>query len=228
MRCAHEHTGTAGALRHSLRNGFTAYAALSPETNSSCLRHRRIDGLHEPGWALQTSADLTPATGARTTRFCRTLQHRSSAAPPIAHRPKPALRSLTRPAHAGALPRPPHSDPTSVTIAIRPSWRAGTGGVVGLIWGSARRDLFSRRGLDGANQVDRVGEIRLVRALRDSLAPDRSPPRIRFRSTRLYFPTRWTVLAYPKFSLVGGGQGVSQFSCMFLLVAALMLRHASE
>jgi hypothetical protein len=28
----------AEAIRHSLRNGFTAYAALSPETNSSCLR----------------------------------------------------------------------------------------------------------------------------------------------------------------------------------------------
>ena len=42
--CAHEHTGTAGALRHSLRNGFTAYAALSPETNSSCLRRCRLDG----------------------------------------------------------------------------------------------------------------------------------------------------------------------------------------
>jgi hypothetical protein len=41
---AHEHTGTAGALRHSLRNGLTAYAALSPETNSSCLRHCRLDG----------------------------------------------------------------------------------------------------------------------------------------------------------------------------------------
>jgi hypothetical protein len=27
---AHEHTGSAEALRHSLRNGFTAYDALSP------------------------------------------------------------------------------------------------------------------------------------------------------------------------------------------------------
>jgi hypothetical protein len=27
---AHEHTGSAEALRHSLRNGFTAYFALSP------------------------------------------------------------------------------------------------------------------------------------------------------------------------------------------------------
>ncbi len=41
-KCAHEHTGTAGALRHSLRNGLTAYAALSLETNSSCL-HRLAD-----------------------------------------------------------------------------------------------------------------------------------------------------------------------------------------
>jgi hypothetical protein len=59
-------------LRHSPRNGFTAYAALSPATNSSCHRHRRIEGFVAPGWADQTSADLTPATGARTTQFCRT------------------------------------------------------------------------------------------------------------------------------------------------------------
>ena len=57
----------------------------------------------------------------------------------------------------------------------------------------------------------------------DSLALDRSPPRIRFRSTRLHFPTRCTVIAYTKFSQVVGGQGVSQISCMLLLVAALML-----
>jgi len=94
-RCAHEHTGTVGAFRHSLRNGFTAYGALSPETNSSCLRHRRIDGFANPVGPAKTSADLTPATGARTTRFCRTLQHRSSAAPPIAHRPKPALQPFS-------------------------------------------------------------------------------------------------------------------------------------
>jgi hypothetical protein len=29
--------------------------------------------LRGPGWAFKTSADLTSATGARTTRFCRTL-----------------------------------------------------------------------------------------------------------------------------------------------------------
>ena len=40
---AHEHTGSAEAIRHSLRNGFTAYFALSPATNSSCHRHQRIE-----------------------------------------------------------------------------------------------------------------------------------------------------------------------------------------
>src|SRR6185295_16888230 len=44
-RNAHEHTGTDGTLRHSLRNGFTAYAVLSPATNSSCHRRHRISGL---------------------------------------------------------------------------------------------------------------------------------------------------------------------------------------
>jgi hypothetical protein len=31
---AHEHTGSAEALRHSLRNGFTAYFELSPENRA--------------------------------------------------------------------------------------------------------------------------------------------------------------------------------------------------
>jgi hypothetical protein len=43
-KCAHEHTGSAEAIRHSLRNGFTAYAVLSPATNSSCHRRCRLDG----------------------------------------------------------------------------------------------------------------------------------------------------------------------------------------
>jgi len=33
-KAAHEHTGTVGAVRHSLRNGFTAYIVLSPENGS--------------------------------------------------------------------------------------------------------------------------------------------------------------------------------------------------
>src|ERR1700730_5767576 len=45
---AHEHTGSAEAIRHSLRNGFTAYNALSSATNSSCHRHWRINGIFAP------------------------------------------------------------------------------------------------------------------------------------------------------------------------------------
>ena len=48
---AHEHTGSAEALRHSLRNGFTAYFALSPATNSFCHRHQRIEICLKPGRA---------------------------------------------------------------------------------------------------------------------------------------------------------------------------------
>jgi hypothetical protein len=76
---AHEHTGSAESIRHSLRNGFTAYNALSLATNSSCHHRLRIDGLAEPGRARKTSADLTSATDARTTRLHRTPRHRSSA-----------------------------------------------------------------------------------------------------------------------------------------------------
>ncbi len=84
-RDAHEHTGTAGASRPSLRNGLTAYAVISPEPNSSGLRRCRISGSSKPGWASQTSVSLAPATGVRTTRFCRTQRAPSSCAPSAAH-----------------------------------------------------------------------------------------------------------------------------------------------
>src|SRR6266851_4121626 len=71
---AHEHTGSAESIRPSRRNGFTAYSALSPATNSSCHRRLRIDDPAHPGWARKTSADLTSATDARTTRLRRTQQ----------------------------------------------------------------------------------------------------------------------------------------------------------
>ena len=44
---AHEHTGSAEALRHSLRNGFTAYFALSPENRA--LLSPSPHGIRHPG-----------------------------------------------------------------------------------------------------------------------------------------------------------------------------------
>ena len=49
---------------------LTAYTALSPATNSSCHRRPRIKA-DQPGRADFASVDLAPATGVRTTRFCR-------------------------------------------------------------------------------------------------------------------------------------------------------------
>ena len=50
--CAHEHTGSAGASRPSLRNGFTGYFVLSPENGSFASVARRT---------LSQPSDLTPA-----------------------------------------------------------------------------------------------------------------------------------------------------------------------
>src|SRR5882757_305935 len=58
-RCAHEHTGTAGALRHSLRNGLTAYAALSLETNSSSSIAAGLMA-DRSGWTRFATDSLTP------------------------------------------------------------------------------------------------------------------------------------------------------------------------
>ncbi len=73
-RNAHEHTGSAEAPRHPLRNGFTAYAC-SPRRR---IRLVTVIGgltiLPSPVGPAKISTDLTPATGARTTRFCRTQQ----------------------------------------------------------------------------------------------------------------------------------------------------------
>ncbi len=105
------------------------------------------------GWHVRArsgrpaSANLTPATGARTTRLHRPHQRRSSVAPLVAHEPEPALQPRSRP----TLPRPPHPIPTSVTIAIRPSLRDETAAVVVLIWG--RREAKYFYGEDWTGQI---------------------------------------------------------------------------
>ncbi len=108
QRGAHEHTGSAEAIRHSLRNGLTAYAVISPATNSSCHRRRRIEGLVTPGWVDIASADLTPATGARTTRFCRTQR------PVFALRASPGT-GAARPAQEAIA----HSRKTKLSAALQ-------------------------------------------------------------------------------------------------------------
>jgi hypothetical protein len=49
--------------RHSPRNGFAAYGALSPATNSSCHRHRQISDFTRPGWACKNLHRLDTSNG---------------------------------------------------------------------------------------------------------------------------------------------------------------------
>ena len=61
---AHEHTGTDGAIRHSLRNGFTAYAALSPVTSSFLSPSpRELEGSSAPGRVDTAFARLSTSNG---------------------------------------------------------------------------------------------------------------------------------------------------------------------
>ena len=90
-----------------------------------------------PGWALQTSADLTPATGARTTRFCRTHQRQSSARCVRSRTKARPATTTTRP----TLPRPPQPAPTFVTMANAPL-PGRDGGICKSDLGLARRSIF--------------------------------------------------------------------------------------
>ncbi len=119
-------TGDAGTTRPSLHNGLTAYAALSSETNSSCLRHfanwqRKLN----PVGQLSLPQSLAPATGARTTRFCRTQHRRSSGAG--SNRSQHARQSLwppcnlspTRDAVASTASRTPRIVTTRTPLCMR-------------------------------------------------------------------------------------------------------------
>ena len=79
-------TGSDGFTRHSPRNGFTAYFALSPVTTLfdtvACASSRRLDA---NDW------------GVRTTRLRRTRQHHSSSALPASTASHPTLMTCATP-----------------------------------------------------------------------------------------------------------------------------------
>jgi hypothetical protein len=104
---AHEHTGSAEAIRHSLRNGFTAYAV--PRRRIRLVTVAAGLTADRPGWIDFATDGLAPATGVGTTRFCRTQERRSSARRCPLTDQGSALRSPCAP----ALPRPPHPIPRS-------------------------------------------------------------------------------------------------------------------
>jgi hypothetical protein len=110
-------------IRHSLRNGSTAYDALAPENLDFIVSVALRNLAGRPGRASLTSARLDANPEAvRPTRLCRTLRHRSST------RSEDRSRSLSRPAIPfRARCRRVHRIPSqrSVTMANAPS--SGTG-----------------------------------------------------------------------------------------------------
>src|SRR5882724_11631079 len=123
---------------------LTAYFVLSPATNSSCHRRPRIKALSKARLGRLAPANLTPATGARTTRLCRPLKRRSSCT--LADR----SRGSSRPAIAnapGALASTA-SRPAFVTTRDPPllSERDIEGYASDL--GQAETEIFLRKGLD--------------------------------------------------------------------------------
>ena len=97
------------------------------------------DGLtvdRKPGWVRTTSASLTPATGARTTRFCRTLQRRSSCAP--CSLTGSALRHVSRDDAAASTA----TCPNVRDDGQRPSERDRIAGVIVLICPTAKAEYF--------------------------------------------------------------------------------------
>ena len=116
---AHEHTGSAETLRHSLRNGFTVYFALFPE-NQACLtpspsdmararpvgptRLRRLDANHEASGPHDFTVRTAPFVSRRL----------------IAHGVDPALPSRVTPdAAASTASRPNVSDDPDTPLRDR-------------------------------------------------------------------------------------------------------------
>src|SRR5580704_6087823 len=107
--------------RHSLRNGFNGLSACSPRRDRALLSPSPRGLLTHETWHL-----------------------------PLGHQAHTPLPSASTPS-SRASPRPPHSAPRVVTIAIRPSCRGGMGAMNHMIPNNGRRIIFDK----AENSLDR-------------------------------------------------------------------------
>ena len=154
---AHEHTGSAEAIRHSLRNGFTAYFALFPATNSFCHRRQRIEICLSPvGPTRLRWLDISNGCQNHTT----SPYAAPSTATPIGEMPTEVLaKALKRRSSAQTLDRSRENPPCDHDRARRrcvhriqprvrddrdtpllPGWMAG---VIAVIWAAEEAEYFS-------------------------------------------------------------------------------------
>jgi hypothetical protein len=120
---AHEHTGSAEAVRPSPRNGFTAYNVLSPVTGLSCHRRSREAVASRK---LDTSVGV-PGPHDFAVRVCTV--------------------------RLSVLPRPSRPGPTFVTTAKRPSCGPGWRELVALICPTRKAEYFSLAGWTGFSDL---------------------------------------------------------------------------
>ncbi len=102
-----------------------------------------------------TSADLAPATGARTTRFCRTLQRRSSGARrSLTDKARPAIDLARRRCRVHRIPCP-----TFVTMANALLLRAGMGRASTGDLPDRKRNIFLQKGWTEKTSICPSGTI---------------------------------------------------------------------
>jgi hypothetical protein len=111
-----EYTGIA---RHSRTQWFYGLCRALPGDRALCHRHLADIVLSKPGWADATPQNLTPASGRQDHTILPSATASLVRVPVIAQE---SFDSPCDPLARKTLPRPPHSHPASVTIAIRPWW----------------------------------------------------------------------------------------------------------
>jgi hypothetical protein len=159
---AHEHTGSAENIRHSLRNGFTAYTR-SPRRRIRLVTVVDELAAHPHPVGPARLCQLDTSNGCRnhttspyaTTPFVCTPFDRSR----VWLNPEPALQFTCAPDAAASTA----SNPASVTIAIRPSV-GSDGGIPKAVSSKPARGIFSaagldKRGIDGGCADLPVGQI---------------------------------------------------------------------
>ena len=105
------------------------------DTSHGCQNHTPLPS------AASSTKTLRSAHVLPTEIPAKAFKRRSSARRLIAHRPKPALRSRSRP----TLPRPSHPAPNVRDDRDTPLLWVGMAGVVGVIWGNREAEYFCRR-----------------------------------------------------------------------------------
>src|SRR4051794_6739678 len=132
---------------------LTAYSVLSPATNSSCHRHRRIKACLSPvGPTCLRQLD--------TSNGCQDHTALPSASASFVSTPFDRSRAEARPAITCApnAAASTASHPASVTIAIRPCWGRDSAGYR-FDLGQAGTRIFLEMGLDRGNQNARERKL---------------------------------------------------------------------